>query len=455
VDFWGFYDGEQTWRLRFMPDQLGLWRYVARFSDGSLGVAGTFTCVESDVPGMLSVDESNPLWFGLKGGKHTLIRSFHVGDGFFASNMPDAKREAFLDWAQAQGYTMLSVASHYLNRDADGRGRGWDTPKLWPLDAMEFRKLERLLDDLAARKMMVFPFAGFFGRDAYYPSNPAEQELYVRYVLARLGPYWNVLFNVAGPEPLHPKAPFMPHEKLCWLGALIKSLDVFGHLLTVHNATGEDAFKDEAWSDFGTLQGPKTVDLDELSAGLRKNHHPAKPLYAQETLWSGNKWHPDYTDEQLRKNTYVLMLSVAALNFADNGGPEPGAVGLSSSGFSGSLDLADCHQWRHDIIKRVWDFFETIPFYRMSPQQHLVSTGCCDNSSYCLAEIGVQYLVYLPSGGPIDVQIVNGPYTVTWINAENTQEQFVGGVTYDGQGLQSPPDGDDWLCYLRKTTEII
>lgn len=96
-------------------------------------------------------------------------------------------------------------------------------------------------------------FAGFFGRDTNYPTDHVEQAHYIRYILARLGPYWNVLLNVAGPEPLHPKGPFIPKEDLCRLGKLIKLLDVFGHPLTVHNATGGDAFKDEAWLDFGTL----------------------------------------------------------------------------------------------------------------------------------------------------------------------------------------------------------
>ena len=48
VGFWGFYDGGTTWRIRFMPDQLGTWTYMATFSDNSPGVSGTFNCIESD-----------------------------------------------------------------------------------------------------------------------------------------------------------------------------------------------------------------------------------------------------------------------------------------------------------------------------------------------------------------------------------------------------------------------
>ena len=97
---------------------------------------------------MIATDETNPLWFGFRGGKHVLIRSFHVGDRFFAANWPETRRAAFLDWAQQQGYNMLSVASHYLNRNAAGRGAGWKTPDLWPLNASEYGRMEAILDDL-------------------------------------------------------------------------------------------------------------------------------------------------------------------------------------------------------------------------------------------------------------------------------------------------------------------
>ena len=153
VDFWGFYDGGTTWKTRFMPDQLGTWSYRAEFSDGSPGVRGIFECVTSTIPGMLTADETNPIWFGFKGGRHILIRSYHVGDRFFAENWQESNRAAFLDWAQAQGYNMLSIASHYLNRDTPGRGEGWDTPDLWPLNASEYRKMEAILDDLTRRRV--------------------------------------------------------------------------------------------------------------------------------------------------------------------------------------------------------------------------------------------------------------------------------------------------------------
>ena len=84
-----------------------------------------------------------------------------------------------------------------------------------------------------------------------------------------------------------------------------------------------------------------------------------KPLLAQETLWSGNVFHirqlenRDFSDDELRRNAWVIHMSAAALVFADNGG------GISSAGFTGSMNPADAEQHRHDIIKE--DFRQLPP----------------------------------------------------------------------------------------------
>ena len=451
VAFWGFYDEANTWRIRFMPDQLGLWSYHASFSDGVPAASGTFECVPGDIPGLISHDEVNPLWFGFKGGRHVLLRSFQVGDRFFASNWPATDRTAFLDWAQGQGYNMLAIASHYLNRDSSERGQGWTTPDLWDgatrsLKASEYRKMEAILDDLAARKILVYPFAGFYGKASDFPTNRADQtKTYLRYMLARLVPYWNVIFNIAGPEPLLPGDEWqyqnaMGSNDLSRLGNLIKSLDPLGHPLSVHNVTDQNAFAHEPWESYTTLQGPKTLSRQELSSGLL-TFHGSKPLYALEVLWPGNALgHPEYSDTDIRKNAFVILMSAATLNFGDMNGN-------SSSGFSGTMDLADRIQSRHDIIKKVWDFFETKRFWLMQPHQELVSNG------YCLAKPGHEYLVYLESPGSVSITLSNGPFQVEWINAQNTFDSRPAAPTTNGFALTSPAGGDDWILHLTKPIE--
>ncbi len=300
--FWGYYDGGATWRFRFSPDQVGRWRYAARFSDDAAEVSGEFACTTSDLPGPLTRWRENPTWFATAAGGPVVVRSFHVGDRFFAENLEAGTRTRFLDWAQAQGYNLLSIASHYLNRNAPGRGQGWRTPRLWDAGTRsvqpgEYAKAEAILDELGARHFYVHPFAGFIGRHSEFPVDPADQELYVRYTLARFAPYWNVLLNVAGPEPLWKPEGYenrMSFAEVNRIGEMIQRLDPFGRLLSVHNASGDDPFRFSSWASYSTLQGgpaEKGDDLPALHNFLFRNHTGDRPIYAHEVLWPGNSLH--------------------------------------------------------------------------------------------------------------------------------------------------------------------
>jgi hypothetical protein len=58
--------------------------------------------------------------------------------------------------------------------------------------------------------------------------------------------------------------------------------------------------------------------------------------------------------------------------------------------------------------------------------------------------------VYLPAGGAVDVDVSDGRYAVTWINAQEPSDWWRMEPADDGQGLSAPEDGDDWLLYLQK-----
>ncbi|NKB72011.1 MAG: DUF5060 domain-containing protein [Candidatus Latescibacteria bacterium] len=435
--FAGFYDGGATWGFRLLATIPGSWHFCARFNDGSAAATGQFDVTPSDASGLLTADPADPFWFGSANGHRQLLRGLHVGDRFFAANWEADSRSAFLDWCQEQGYNLLSVASHYLNRNQEDRGRGWDTPRLWPLDPGQYHRLEAILDDLARRRILVFPFAGFFGQDSHYPTDPTDQETYIRYTLARLGAYPNLLFNVAGPEPNLGQS-WMSEADVIRLGRLIASHAPYPHLISVHNRTGPDPYRDADWTTYGVLQGPKTVNRAELAAGLLASHHAAKPLLAQETLWSGNVNHlsrldRDYTDTELRRNALAIHLSGAALVFADN-------RGKSSSGFSGTMDLADCRQDRHDILRRVWDLCQVLPYHQLRPRSQVVEGGIALGDDHRL-------LVYVET--PAQLTLPSGPWEGTWIDPRQPLDRTPCGAVQSGP-LQ-PPTNDDWLLYLRRT----
>ncbi len=437
IEFWGFYDGEDTWKIRFMPTEIGIWSYSAYFSDDEgNNIEGNFTCIESNLPGTICCYKENPLWFGFSEGYPFFMRSFHVGDCFFADNWPDSSRIAFLDWAKDQGYNTLSIASFFVNRQTYARGMGWQTPSLWPLDANEYRKAERILDMLCQRGFIIFPFAGFFGREGFNPNAHRDQVKYVRYIIARWGCYRNLLFNVAGPEPILDVNPFMTFDEVNRLGHLIAEHDIYHHMLTVHNQSGDDQFKNCDYQTFTTLQGPKTISLPDLRKGLLFNHPSDGPLYAQETLWTDNIYgHPIYTDVELRRNAYVIALTAAYLNYGDMNGD-------SSSGFSGRPELERRVQRRHDIVKTVWDNITRFPYYIMKPDDTLAE------NIYALSDKAKENcLIFCCDCESINLNLSpDKKYDATIIRTDRISPD----INTTVQNFIDFPETGDWLVYLKR-----
>lgn len=160
------------------------------------------------------------------------------------------------------------------------------------------------------------------------------------------------------------------------------------------------------------------------------------PLDAQETLWPGNMYHPRYTDEDIRRNAFVMLFSGAMINYGDMNGN-------SSSGFSNSMNPAEAVAARHATIHRVWDAFATLPWYRLKPRPDLVNTG------YCLADPGHEYVVYMEKPTPVSVKVRRGTHEVNWINARCPDDRRSGGETSSGRDLQTPAAGD-WILWLTR-----
>jgi hypothetical protein len=124
-----------------------------------------------------------------------------------------------------------------------------------------------------------------------------------------------------------------------------------------------------------------------------------------------------------------------------------------------------CEDWRSR--ERSWDaaavalrFFadERIPFHEMEPGDALVGNEAEDDSRYAFAKKGEIYLVYLPRGGAVELDLVGAPgrFTVAWLDPRRggalqpgSVPEVAGGT---GVGLGLPPGdpAEDWLAVVRR-----
>ena len=126
-------------------------------------------------------------------------------------------------------------------------------------------------------------------------------------------------------------------------------------------------------------------------------------------------------------------------------------------------DLA-CEDWRSrdkswDYCRIALEFFrkQGIPYWEMQNANALVGNAKNDNSRYCFAKTGEVYLVYLPNGGSVELDLTGaaGTFPVKWFNPRTGGDLADGSImSVQGGGavsLGQPPAEahDDWAVLVR------
>lgn len=106
--------------------------------------------------------------------------------------------------------------------------------------------------------------------------------------------------------------------------------------------------------------------------------------------------------------------------------------------------------WKQTRIAH--DFFiRHLPFSEMKAANELVN----QDNAYCLAKAGDSYAVYLPNGGPCQINLPEGKFSVKWFNPRT------GGNLLDGTiknvnggekvtlGTMPKEDGKDWVVLIK------
>jgi hypothetical protein len=95
------------------------------------------------------------------------------------------------------------------------------------------------------------------------------------------------------------------------------------------------------------------------------------------------------------------------------------------------------------------EFARTVPFHLMEPSDQLVVSG----SAYCMAEPGVNYVVYFPQGGTIqlDLSEASGSFLAQWFDPQTGAWSNAGTVNAGGNVSFVSPSGDDDMALWLET----
>lgn len=281
----GFYDGDDRFVVRFMPEAEGEWTFE---TDGAARLTGRFECT-APLPGIHGPSRAEGLGFRYADG----ARCLPYGTTCYAwAHQPDAVRARTLEALKAAPFNKLRMCVfpkyyRFNRRDPaiapfEVKGDGFDEMRPNPA---YFRWIEQSVEalsdlDVIADVILFHPY----DRWGYATMSPAADERYLRYVVARLSAYRHVWWAMANEYDLF--EPLFGHRK-DWrrMGELVRDIDPYGHPRSNHNCLGYYDHS-EAWVTHCSLQRIDVYRHVEDTQDLLARWN--KPVVWDEIAYEGN-----------------------------------------------------------------------------------------------------------------------------------------------------------------------
>jgi hypothetical protein len=297
----GFYDGNNTFLIRFMPQKTGTWNFITKSNIAELNNhKGTFECIKASANNNGIVRVSNTYNFKYADGKPyypfgtTSYAWIYMGMDLQETTLNTLKKSGFNKLRMCvfpmnnelakEEIELYPFAIKEITRDKDNKEIiSWDFDRFNP---QFFQSLEKRIDDLnqlgiEADLILFHPYdKGRWGFDAM----PDDVNIrYIQYLAARISSFKNVWWSLANEwDYVKTKSP------ADWdtIAKTVVKADPYRHLCSIHGST---ATYYEYWKPEFThvsIQDETPVQSPGAAAMLRNIYH--KPVICDEVGYEGN-----------------------------------------------------------------------------------------------------------------------------------------------------------------------
>jgi hypothetical protein len=301
----GFYDGDGLYRVRFMPDAIGVWQYTTVSNVASLsGISGRLVCTEDRGDNHGPVRINDTFHFAYADGNRYLpfgtacYAWHHQGDALEAETLETLRKAPF------NKLRMCVFPKHYAFNENEPTCHAFPLSPSGKIDATRFnprffQHLEKRVNALRslgieADLVLFHPY----DRWGYAEMTAEEDERYLRYLIARLSAYRNVWWSMANEYDLMTSKTGDDWDRYF---RLLETADPYHHLRSIHNCArffdhgksfvthcsiqNQDVSKAAKWRR--QYQKPVVVDECGYEGNVEFNWGDLTPMELVNRMWGG------------------------------------------------------------------------------------------------------------------------------------------------------------------------
>ena len=415
----GFYAGDGQYRVRFMPYEPGTWMFELQ-SDVALDGDrhGELEVVDSELPGVLRTAPDHPHHFQFDNGD----RFFPVGTTGFGllATMSEAPEEGkeFIDYYTDRNFNWTRFYLSHTKADIENE----PTRVFWPwggsssdpdfstfsLEAFECAEqaVEYMCDrDMISSVILLHPNALQMLDEGEYDKMKILKR-FLKYIVARLGAFWNVTWNMANEWQ---RGDVFSPEEINELGYYLKEIDPYDRLVNCHHY-GRFEFARSEWTDMSSIQFYGRPD--EMHDVAAVNRAFDKPVLLEEIGYEEDNIEPPNDPVNVRRDHWALTAAGTYSTYGDKTkGPYMGPYATGS--------LRDAVEPKGpSFLGHIRDVMEQLEYWKMTPSDEL-PRNYVDQQVFCLANPGEEYLVYSCIGQIFELNLLHtmaDAVTYQWID---------------------------------------
>lgn len=306
----GFYDGDGIYKVRFMPSMVEEYSFEISGNFSNRGYTGVFSVTAATNNNHGPVRVANQYHFAYEDGSpyYSIGTTCYVwelqSEELQKQTLETLKDSAFnkirfcifpkhydYNLREPRSYPYMGTPcdssmltkENFMQYNGRAEGNEWDFKRF---NVEHFRHIEKCIRDLSelsieADLILMHPY----DRWGFSLMEPEEDDLYIKYIVARFAAFRNVWWSLANEYDLMPQKSLEDWQRIA---QMICEKDPYSHLRSIHNCR---PFYDHSqpWVTHCSIQRQDLYRSAELVTEWRERYH--KPIVLDEIAYEGNIQH--------------------------------------------------------------------------------------------------------------------------------------------------------------------